>query len=408
MLTPISEYRGYADHRRAELELRGRPNGASPASTGAGKSIVVDALGLLLGDRGGAGRGAAPAHSAPSSRPSSTWQSPAVGAWLRERDLDEPLLRRSRTGIGFASSAPTAARARASTAAPRRWTTWPSSADCWSTCRTSPEHQSLGRRDAQLAVLDHYGRHADQLGEVAALRRAAQAAQRARRAGRGACRPRGAPRPAAPVRRARRRRAGRRRARRARSRAPRYANLGRLVEGGRPRAGRRLRRRRRERLPRAVGGDRRPRAAGRDRPRAARRRSRRCAARSSRCRKAPPTCAAGSTGSSSTRRAATRSRPGWPSFTRLARKHRVGVEELAALRERLHLELATLQRSTRGSPSSTRRSARRSASSRRWRSPCATAAAAPPPRSARSCPPRCASSEQCYDLLRFSYICLPG
>ena len=100
MLTHISIV-NFAIIERLDLELSGGMT-VLTGETGAGKSIMIDAIGLALGDRADAGvvrHGAARAEIALTLDASR----PAVGAWLAEHDLEtdeECILRRVITAEG--------------------------------------------------------------------------------------------------------------------------------------------------------------------------------------------------------------------------------------------------------------------------------------------------------------------
>ena len=73
----------------AELELELAPGmTAVTGETGAGKSILVDAIGLLLGDRAGSDTIRQGAERTDISAVFELDQLPAARAWLAERDLD--------------------------------------------------------------------------------------------------------------------------------------------------------------------------------------------------------------------------------------------------------------------------------------------------------------------------------
>ncbi|HCO42670.1 MAG TPA: DNA repair protein RecN, partial [Gammaproteobacteria bacterium] len=81
----------------AELEFE-RGLTALTGETGAGKSLVVDALLLALGERAGADAIRAGATQAEVTAVFDVGAVPAAGAWLQEHDLaagDECLLRRT-------------------------------------------------------------------------------------------------------------------------------------------------------------------------------------------------------------------------------------------------------------------------------------------------------------------------
>jgi DNA repair protein RecN (Recombination protein N) len=124
--------------------------------TGAGKSILVDALGLVLGERGGNGLVRSGAKRAEFSAEFSLGDLPDAKVWLDEQTLDqddECVLRRVINADG---------RSRAFING---------SAVSLQTLKTLGErlldihgqhfHQSLGRRDVQRDLLDHFGDLAD-------------------------------------------------------------------------------------------------------------------------------------------------------------------------------------------------------------------------------------------------------
>jgi DNA repair protein RecN (Recombination protein N) len=95
MLTRL-HVRNYALASELELELRGGMT-VLTGETGAGKSILVDALGLVLGDRADTGTIRAGAERAEVAASFDITSLPAVRAWLEAQDLggsDECLLRR--------------------------------------------------------------------------------------------------------------------------------------------------------------------------------------------------------------------------------------------------------------------------------------------------------------------------
>jgi DNA repair protein RecN (Recombination protein N) len=343
MLTHL-KIRGYAIIDALELEF-GAGLTVVTGETGAGKSIVVDALGLLLGDRAESGVVRTGAERAELEAEFDLSALPHIAAWLRDRDFDEPTTDGSQLVLRRIVGAD--GRSRASVngrAAPLG--TLAELGELLVDLHGQHEHQSLGRRDAQLAVLDHYGRHGEQLGAVAAR----FSALRKLRSERDALAAAHADREArldllrfqsgeldgvAPV-------AGEHAALEAER--SRYANLGRLVEGGR----------------RALDV-----AYDADEANAYRALSAAIADLAPLAEidaQLAPTLEALRGAQLALQEGATDLRR-WldgleldparrdevearlAELTRLARKHRVGVEELAALRERLHAELATLQRS---------------------------------------------------------------
>lgn len=133
--------------------------------TGAGKSILIDAMGLALGDRADANSVRHGAERAEISIGFDLTDQPAVREWLAEQELDNEsndcLIRRSVTAEG---------RSKA-----------------WINGRAVPiqslkelgeklvdihgqhEHQSLMRRDEQRKLLDAFGNHQPLLDEIAAI-----------------------------------------------------------------------------------------------------------------------------------------------------------------------------------------------------------------------------------------------
>ena len=146
-----------------ELELDGGMT-ALTGETGAGKSILVDALGLLLGDRAEASW---VRHGRERAEISAAFQVdtlPDVQAWLREQELDngeaECQLRRviSREG-----------RSRAFVnARPVPLQSLRELGDRLVDIHGQHEHQSLVRQEVQRALLDGCGGHGEALAAVAA------------------------------------------------------------------------------------------------------------------------------------------------------------------------------------------------------------------------------------------------
>ena len=120
--------------------------------TGAGKSILVDALGLVLGERGSAQLVRDGAKRAEFAAEFDTTKLPAVSAWLDEQALDEEdgcLLRRvigadgrSRAFINGNSVPLSQLKALG---------------ELLLDIHGQHFHQSLGRRDVQRDLLDHFG-----------------------------------------------------------------------------------------------------------------------------------------------------------------------------------------------------------------------------------------------------------
>ncbi|MBT8081763.1 MAG: DNA repair protein RecN [Gammaproteobacteria bacterium] len=150
MLTSL-QVRNFAIVDRIDVELQPGMT-VLTGETGAGKSILVDALGLVLGDRGSAQLvrdGAPRAEFAAAFDISSL---PAVGAWLEEQALDlddECLLRRVINADG---------RSRAfvnGNAVPV--SQLKSLGELLVDIHGQHFHQSLARRDVQRDLLDHFG-----------------------------------------------------------------------------------------------------------------------------------------------------------------------------------------------------------------------------------------------------------
>ena len=120
--------------------------------TGAGKSILVDALGLVLGERGGSGLVRDGAKRAEFSAEFDIAGQPAARAWLHEQALDmddECLLRRvigadgrSRAFINGNAVSLQSLKALG---------------ELLADIHGQHFHQSLGKRDVQRALLDHFG-----------------------------------------------------------------------------------------------------------------------------------------------------------------------------------------------------------------------------------------------------------
>ena len=162
MLRELS-IRDYAIIESLELEF-GPGLTVLTGETGAGKSIIVDALGLVLGDRADAGavrHGADRAEIVANFTPDA-----AVQAWLAEHDLgdgDECLLRRVIGADG---------RSRGYVnGTPAPMTTLRELGERLVDIHGQHEHQSLLKRDAQLELVDAHGKHAALVERVAAAYR---------------------------------------------------------------------------------------------------------------------------------------------------------------------------------------------------------------------------------------------
>lgn len=120
--------------------------------TGAGKSILVDALGLLLGERGGAGIVRDGAKRAEFSAEFDVTEQPEAAAWLEEQALDldgECLLRRV---VGADGRSRAFINGNAATLQSLK-----SLGELLADIHGQHFHQSLGRYNVQRDLLDHFG-----------------------------------------------------------------------------------------------------------------------------------------------------------------------------------------------------------------------------------------------------------
>lgn len=120
--------------------------------TGAGKSILVDALGLVLGERGGAGLVRGDADRAEFTAEFDLEEQPAVREWLAEQTLDQGDACVIRRVIGADG------RSRAfinGNAVPLQ--SLKALGEQLLDIHGQHFHQSLGRRDVQRRLLDHFG-----------------------------------------------------------------------------------------------------------------------------------------------------------------------------------------------------------------------------------------------------------
>jgi DNA repair protein RecN (Recombination protein N) len=146
---------------RLELEFQGG-FGTLTGETGAGKSILVDALAFALGERADASLIRAGSERAEIGAEFDLDQSPAAAAWLREHDIDSQdglLLRRvldanGRSRAYLNGSPVTQAQLR-------------EFAEGLVDIHGQHAHQSLLRGDAQRALLDSHARLDALLAEVA-------------------------------------------------------------------------------------------------------------------------------------------------------------------------------------------------------------------------------------------------
>ncbi|CDI03736.1 protein used in recombination and DNA repair with nucleoside triphosphate hydrolase domain [Candidatus Competibacter denitrificans Run_A_D11] len=153
--------RDFAIVEDLELELATGMT-AVTGETGAGKSILVDAIGLLLGDRADSGTVRQGAERADISAVFDLEQLPTARAWLAERDLDterECHLRRVIASNGrsrnYINGVPQPAQALRDLG------------ELLVDIHGQHEHQSLLRRDSQRQLLDHHAGHLALVSELA-------------------------------------------------------------------------------------------------------------------------------------------------------------------------------------------------------------------------------------------------
>jgi len=160
MLTHI-HIRDFAIIDELDLEL-GAGMIALTGETGAGKSILLDALGLVLGDRADSQAVRPGCKRAEIIAQFDLSDLPAVADWLGEQELDEDgdcVLRRTVSAEG---------RSRGYVnGRPAPLATLRELGEQLVDIHGQHEHQSLLRRDAQRGLLDHFGGHAEALSAVA-------------------------------------------------------------------------------------------------------------------------------------------------------------------------------------------------------------------------------------------------
>jgi DNA repair protein RecN (Recombination protein N) len=162
------EIRNFAIIDDLSLEL-GPGLSALTGETGAGKSILLDALGLLLGDRAESDSIRSGAERAEISASFQLEDAPAARDWLREHDYDTGdgpyacLIRRvvARDGRGraYINGGPASTRDLRELG------------EHLVDIHGQHEHQSLSRREVQRELLDGYGGHDGLCAQVAALAR---------------------------------------------------------------------------------------------------------------------------------------------------------------------------------------------------------------------------------------------
>lgn len=150
--------------------------------TGAGKSILVDALNLILGDRADAYAVRDGAERADITARFSLADAPAATAWLADQELDEPgdddtgnasecvirrVVAREGRSKSWINGAPMPARALRALG------------ECLVDIHGQHAHQSLLKRSVQRYLLDEYGDHDHALQAVADAAQALQATCRA-------------------------------------------------------------------------------------------------------------------------------------------------------------------------------------------------------------------------------------
>ncbi len=145
-----------------QLELEFAPGmSVLTGETGAGKSILLDALGLVLGDRADSGAVRAGSERAEISATFAIGALNEVRAWLQERELDmgdECILRRTISADGgsrgYINGQPAPVQALRELG------------EQLVDIHGQHAHQSLLKRDAQRQLLDAYAGHAELLTEV--------------------------------------------------------------------------------------------------------------------------------------------------------------------------------------------------------------------------------------------------
>ncbi|HRD49914.1 MAG: DNA repair protein RecN [Candidatus Competibacter sp.] len=160
MLTQL-RIRDFAIVEDLELELATGMT-AVTGETGAGKSILVDAIGLLLGDRADSGVIRHGAERADLSAAFDLDALPTARAWLADRDLDHDrecqlrrVIARSGRSRSYINGVPQPTQAL------RELGEW------LVDIHGQHEHQSLLRREAQRQLLDDYAGHQPLVAELA-------------------------------------------------------------------------------------------------------------------------------------------------------------------------------------------------------------------------------------------------
>lgn len=134
---------------------------ALTGETGAGKSILVDAIGLVLGDRADSGVVRHGAEKTEITLSIDISDTPSALSWLREQDLDQDdqcILRRVITNAG---------KSRAwINGSPANLTMLRQLGEQVVDIHGQHEHQSLMKKDMQRQLLDDYGSHQKLLGTL--------------------------------------------------------------------------------------------------------------------------------------------------------------------------------------------------------------------------------------------------
>jgi len=160
MLTQLS-IRDFAIIDSLNLELAAGLT-ALTGETGAGKSILVDALGLVLGDRADSGTVRHGADKADISAEFDLTQSADARAWLAEQALDDgETTCHIRRVIGADGRSRGFINGRSVPVQSLK-----ELGDCLVDIHGQHEHQSLLKRDTQLRLLDSYGGHDDLLQQT--------------------------------------------------------------------------------------------------------------------------------------------------------------------------------------------------------------------------------------------------
>src|SRR5579863_1818086 len=162
MLTRIA-IRDFAIIDALELEFRSGMT-VLTGETGAGKSILVDALGLILGDRAEAGVVRHGAEKAEVGAEFDLKDAPAAAAWLQENELEDDSQCILRRIVGADGRSRAQINGRSVPLASLR-----DLGELLLDIHGQHEHQSLMRPAAQMALLDGYGDHAALLTRIAKL-----------------------------------------------------------------------------------------------------------------------------------------------------------------------------------------------------------------------------------------------